>query len=99
MPDAFLVAAVRTPVGRRNGSLAHIHPTDLGAAVLRELVARAAVPAEEIDDVLWGCVGQVGPQASNTGRVTVLSAGFPESVPATTIDRQCGSSQQALRRP
>jgi acetyl-CoA C-acetyltransferase len=96
MPDAFVVGAVRSPVGRRNGSLAAIHPADLGAHVLRALVDRTGVDPGEIDDVLWGCVGQMGPQASNIGRTTVLSAGFPEKVPAATIDRQCGSSQQAL---
>ena len=96
MPDAFVVGAVRSPVGRRNGSLAAIHPADLGAHVLRALVDRTGVDPGEIDDVLWGCVGQMGPQASNIGRTTVLSAGFPEKVPAVTIDRQCGSSQQAL---
>jgi acetyl-CoA C-acetyltransferase len=96
MPDAFVVGAVRSPVGRRNGSLAAIHPADLGAHVLRALVDRTGVDPGEIDDVLWGCVGQMGPQASNIGRTTVLSAGFPERVPAATIDRQCGSSQQAL---
>ena len=96
MPDAFVVGAVRSPVGRRNGSLAAIHPADLGAHVLRALVERTGVDPAEIDDVLWGCVGQMGPQASNIGRTTVLSAGFPERVPAVTIDRQCGSSQQAL---
>jgi acetyl-CoA C-acetyltransferase len=96
MPDAFVVGAVRSPVGRRNGSLAAIHPADLGAHVLRALVDRTGVDPGEIDDVLWGCVGQMGPQASNIGRTTVLSAGFPEKVPAVTIDRQCGSSQQAV---
>jgi acetyl-CoA C-acetyltransferase len=96
MPDAFVVGAVRSPVGRRNGLLAAIHPADLGAHVLRALVDRTGVDPGEIDDVLWGCVGQMGPQASNIGRTTVLSAGFPEKVPAATIDRQCGSSQQAL---
>jgi acetyl-CoA C-acetyltransferase len=96
MPDAFVVGAVRSPVGRRNGSLAAIHPADLGAHVLRALVDRTGVDPGEIDDVLWGCFGQMGPQASNIGRTTVLSAGFPEKVPAATIDRQCGSSQQAL---
>ena len=96
MPDAFVVGAVRSPVGRRNGSLAAIHAADLGAHVLRALVDRTGVDPGEIDDVLWGCVGQMGPQASNIGRTTVLSAGFPERVPAATIDRQCGSSQQAL---
>jgi acetyl-CoA C-acetyltransferase len=96
MTDAYVVGAVRSPVGRRGGGLSAVHPADLGAAVLRALVERTGVDPAEIDDVLWGCVGQMGPQASNLGRTTVLSAGFPESVPATTIDRQCGSSQQAL---
>ncbi len=94
--EAYVVDAVRSPVGKRNGGLARVHPADLGATVLRELVRRTGVPPDEIDDVLWGCVGQVGPQASNLGRTTVLSAGLPESLPATTIDRQCASSQQAL---
>jgi acetyl-CoA C-acetyltransferase len=96
MTDAFIVEAVRSPVGRRNGSLAGVHPADLGAHVLQTLVTRSGIDPERIDDVLWGCVGQVGAQASNIGRTTVLSAGLPETVPATTLDRQCGSSQQAL---
>ena len=96
MADAFVVGAVRSPVGRREGALAAVHPADLGAHVLRALVERTGVDPGQIDDVLWGCVGQMGPQASNIGRTTVLSAGFPEAVPAATIDRQCGSSQQAL---
>src|SRR4051812_43904466 len=96
MTDAYVVGAVRSPVGRRGGGLSAVHPADLGAAVLRALVERTGVDPAEIDDVLWGCVGQMGPQASNLGRTTVLSAGFPETVPASTIDRQCGSSQQAL---
>jgi acetyl-CoA C-acetyltransferase len=94
--DAYVVEAVRTPVGRRGGGLAEVHPADLGAHVLRALVERTGVDPAEIDDVLWGCVGQMGPQASNVARTTLLSAGFPETVPGTTIDRQCGSSQQAL---
>ena len=94
--QAYIVGAVRSAVGKRNGTLAEVHPADLGAAVLRALVERTGVDPDAIDDVLWGCVGQVGPQASNIGRVTVLSAGLPERVPGTTIDRQCGSSQQAL---
>jgi acetyl-CoA C-acetyltransferase len=94
--QAYIVGAVRSAVGKRIGTLAGIHPADLGAAVLRALVERSGVAPDAIDDVLWGCVGQVGPQASNVGRITVLSAGLPERVPATTIDRQCGSSQQAL---
>jgi acetyl-CoA C-acetyltransferase len=94
--DAFVVGAVRTPVGRRGGGLSGVHPADLGARVLRALVERTGVDPAEIEDVLWGCVGQMGPQASNIARTTALSAGFPEWVPGTTIDRQCGSSQQAL---
>jgi acetyl-CoA C-acetyltransferase len=96
MTEAFVVGAVRSPVGRRGGGLSAVHPADLGASVLRALVERTGVDPAEIDDVLWGCVGQMGPQASNIGRTTLLSAGFPESVPAVTLDRQCGSSQQAL---
>ncbi len=94
--QAFIVGAVRSAVGKRGGTLSGVHPADLGAAVLRALVERTGVVPDAIDDVLWGCVGQVGPQASNIGRVTVLSAGLPERVPGTTLDRQCGSSQQAL---
>ncbi|MGI5185595.1 acetyl-CoA C-acyltransferase [Dactylosporangium sp. CA-152071] len=94
--QAFIVGAVRSAVGRRNGALAGVHPVDLGAAVLSELMTRTGVLPAAVDDVIWGCVGQVGPQASNIGRATALSAGLPESVPATTIDRQCGSSQQAV---
>ncbi|MBM7516462.1 acetyl-CoA C-acyltransferase [Nocardioides nitrophenolicus] len=94
--DAFVVGAVRSAVGKRGGALSAVHPADLGAAVLRELVRRTAVDPAAIDDVLWGCVGQIGPQASNIARTTVLTAGLPESVPGSTIDRQCGSSQQAL---
>lgn len=96
MADAYIVEAVRSPVGKRGGGLAQAHPADLGAHVLRALVERSGVDPVGIDDVLWGCVGQVGAQASNIARITVLSAGLPDSVPATTLDRQCGSSQQAV---
>src|SRR3954453_3896030 len=96
MPDAFVVGAVRSPVGRRNGSRATIHPAGLRAHVRRALVGRRGVDPGGLGGVLWGRVGQMGPQASNIGRTTVLSGGFPEKVPAATIDRQCGSSQQAL---
>lgn len=96
MSRAFIVGAVRTPVGRRGGHLASIHPADLGAHVIRALVHRSGVDPDAVDDVIWGCVGQIGAQASNIARVSVLSAGLPFSVPATTLDRQCGSSQQAL---
>jgi acetyl-CoA acyltransferase len=96
MRDAVVVAAVRAPIGRRNGSLRDVHPVDLSALVLRELVARTGVAPELVDDVIWGCVGQLGDQAANIGRNAVLAAGWPDSVPGTTIDRRCGSSQQAL---
>ena len=96
MRDAVIVEAVRTPVGKRNGGLAGVHPADLSAHVLRELVARAGVDAALIDDVIWGCVSQVGDQGVNIGRSAVLNAGFPDTVPGTTIDRQCGSSQQSI---
>lgn len=96
MRDAVIVDAVRTPVGRRNGSLADIHPADLSAHVLKALAERTGIDPAVVDDVVWGCVGQVGDQANNIGRSGVLAAGWPTSVPATTVDRQCGSSQQAL---
>jgi acetyl-CoA acyltransferase len=93
---AVIVDAVRTPIGRRNGALAGWHPVDLTAEVLRALVARSDLDPATIDDVVVGCVMQVGEQALNVARSAVLAAGFPESVPAVTVDRQCGSSQQAL---
>jgi acetyl-CoA C-acetyltransferase len=96
MTQAFIVDALRSPTGRRNGSLSRMHPADLGAHVLRTLVARNAIPADEYDDVILGCLDAIGPQANNLARTCVLAAGLPESVPATTIDRQCGSSQQAV---
>ena len=96
MGEAYLVSAVRTPVGRRNGALAGVHPADLAAHVLSAVVDRSRVDPAAIDDVILGCVDQIGAQSTNIGRVAVLSAGLSESVPATTIDRQCGSSQQAV---
>ncbi|GAB3795396.1 thiolase family protein [Micromonospora zhanjiangensis] len=96
MRDAVIVGAVRTPVGRRKGGLAGVHPVDLSAHVLRALAERTALDPADVDDVVWGCVSQVGEQAWNVGRNAVLAAGWPESVPGTTLDRQCGSSQQAL---
>jgi acetyl-CoA acyltransferase len=95
MSEALIVEAVRTPMGRRKGMLAGWHPADLLSEVLAEVVARAGVDPAEVDDVIVGCLDQVGEQSINVGRSAVLGAGFPESVPATTIDRQCGSSQQA----
>jgi acetyl-CoA acyltransferase len=96
MRDAVIVGAVRTPVGRRGGGLAGVHPTDLSAHVLRSLAARTGLDPGHVDDVIWGCVSQVGEQSWNIGRNAVLAAGWPESVPGTTLDRQCGSSQQAV---
>jgi len=96
MRDAVIVGAVRTPVGRRNGGLAEVHPADLSAVVLRALAERTGINPVDVEDVMWGCVSQVGEQSWNVGRTAVLAAGWPESVPATTMDRQCGSSQQAV---
>jgi len=96
MRDAVIVAAVRTPVGRRGGGLAGIHPVDLSGQVLATLAGRAGFDPAQVDDVIWGCVTQVGEQSVNVGRSAVLAAGWPESVAGTTIDRQCGSSQQAV---
>jgi acetyl-CoA acyltransferase len=96
MPDAVIVGAVRTPVGRRKGGLAGVHPVDLSAHVLRALAVRTGFDPADVDDVFWGCVSQVGEQAWNVGRSAALAAGWPESVPGTTVDRQCGSSQQTV---
>ena len=95
MREAVIVDAVRTPVGRRDGALKSWHPVDLLAHTLEALARRNKLDPAQIDDVIAGCVGQVGEQAFNIGRNAVLAAGFPESVPGTTVDRQCGSSQQA----
>ncbi len=94
--EAVVVEAVRTPIGKRNGALSGAHAVDLSADVLTELAARAGIDPAVVDDVIWGCVGQVGDQAGNIGRYAVLAAGWPEAVPGTTINRACGSSQQAF---
>ena len=96
MHEAYIVGAVRSPIGKRNGGLSAVHPADLAAHVLRELIARTGVDPTEIEDVVLGCVAQAGPQAVDIARTAWLSAGLPESVPGVTIDRQCGSSQQAI---
>jgi acetyl-CoA acyltransferase len=96
MRETVIVEAVRTPVGKRNGGLSSMHAADLSAIVLTELVERTGIDPHIIDDVVWGCVSQVGDQSSNIGRYAVLAAGWPESIPGTTINRACGSSQQAL---
>jgi acetyl-CoA C-acetyltransferase len=97
MTDAYIIDAVRTPVGRRGGGLAGIHSADIGAHVLRELVRRTGIDPAAVDDVVMGCVDAIGPQASDVARTAWLAAGLPESVPGVTIDRQCGSSQQAVQ--
>jgi len=96
MPDAVICAAVRSPVGKRGGGLAATHSVDLSAHVLNALLDRTGIDPAVVDDVIWGCVSQVGEQTFNVGRNAVLAAGWPESVPGTTIDRQCGSSQQSV---
>ena len=96
MRETVIVEAVRTAVGKRNGGLAGMHAADLSAVVLNELLERAGVGPETVDDVIWGCVSQVGDQSSNIGRYAVLAAGWPETIPGTTVNRACGSSQQAL---
>ncbi|TQK28215.1 thiolase family protein [Arthrobacter sp. SLBN-53] len=96
MRETVIVGAVRTPVGKRNGGLSEQHAADLSAMVLNELSERTGVDPTLVDDVVWGCVSQVGDQSSNIGRYAVLAAGWPESIPGTTVNRACGSSQQAL---
>ncbi|KUI38729.1 acetyl-CoA acetyltransferase [Mycobacterium sp. IS-1496] len=96
MRETVIVEAVRTPVGKRNGGLSEMHAADLSAVVLNELVLRAGIEPDVVDDVIWGCVSQVGDQSSNIGRFAVLAAGWPEHIPGTTVNRACGSSQQAL---
>ncbi|MFJ1969467.1 thiolase family protein [Streptomyces sp. NPDC087903] len=96
MRDAVVVDAVRTPIGKRNGSLSTVHAADLSARVLTALVDRTGVDPAAVDDVMWGCVTQIGDQSSNIGRFAVLAAGWPEHVPGMTINRACGSSQQAV---
>ena len=96
MRETVIVGAVRTPVGKRNGGLSDQHAADLSALVLNELLERTGVDVDLVDDVVWGCVSQVGDQSSNIGRFAVLAAGWPERIPGTTVNRACGSSQQAL---
>jgi acetyl-CoA acyltransferase len=95
-PEALIVESVRTPVGKRNGGLSTVHPVELSAHVLAELLRRAHVEPALVDDVVWGCGAQVADQSYNIARNAVLAAGWPDTVPGTTIDRQCGSSQQAV---
>jgi acetyl-CoA C-acetyltransferase len=94
--EAYIVEAVRTPVGRRGGGLAQVHPADLGAVALRALVERSGIDAAAVEDVIFGSVDTIGPQAGDIARTCWLAAGLPEEVPGTTVDRQCGSGQQAV---
>jgi len=96
MAEAYIVDAVRSPVGRKNGSLAKLHPADLGAHVLRALMERTGIDPAAVEDVIFGCVDTLGPQAGDIARTCWLAAGLPDEVPGTTVDRQCGSSQQAV---
>ncbi|WP_031464307.1 acetyl-CoA C-acetyltransferase [Sciscionella sediminilitoris] len=97
MTEAYIIDAVRTPVGRKGGALSGVHSADLGAHVLAALLARTDVDPATVDDVIFGCVDTLGPQAGNIARTAWLAAGFPEYVPGVTVDRQCGSSQQAVQ--
>src|SRR5258708_22947229 len=94
--EAVIIGAVRPPIGKRNGRLRNYHPALLGSMVLKELIARAGIDPGAVDDVIFGCVTQTGEQSANVGRTSWLTAGFPIETPPTTIDRQCGSSQQAI---
>lgn len=96
MRDAVIVEAVRTPIGKKSGGLSGVHPADLSALLLDGLATRAGLDPQVVDDVVWGCVSQVSEQTFDIARTSVLSAGWPETVPGTTVDRQCGSSQQAV---
>ena len=96
MTEAFIVDAIRTPVGRRGGALSQVHPADLGAHVLKAIVDRNDFDPAAVEDVVFGCVDAIGPQAGDIARTSWLAAGLPEEVPGTTVDRQCGSSQQAV---
>src|SRR5574342_1026667 len=96
MAEAFIIDAVRTPVGRRGGGLSRVHPADLGAHALKALVKRTGIDPAAVEDVVFGCVDTIGPQAGDIARTCWLVAGYPDEVPGTTVDRQCGSSQQGV---
>ncbi|AWK70908.1 acetyl-CoA acetyltransferase [Rhodococcus oxybenzonivorans] len=96
MTEAYIVDAVRTPIGKKNGGLSGVHPADLGAHVIKAIVNRTGIDPAGVDDVVFGCVDAIGGQAGNIARTAWLAAGYPEEVPGVTVDRQCGSSQQAV---
>jgi acetyl-CoA acyltransferase len=100
MPEAVIVEAIRTPIGKRGGALADVHPVDLSARVLEALVERTGVDPALIDDVIWGCVNQVGDQSANVGRSAALAAGWPDTVPGTTVNRPAApASRRWISRP
>src|SRR5437773_12370166 len=96
MTEAYIIDAVRTPVGRRGGGLSKVHPADLGAHAISAVIDRTGIDPLAVEDVVFGCVDTVGPQAGDIARTCWLAAGLPDEVPGTTVDRQCGSSQQAV---
>src|SRR6266487_4620333 len=96
MAEAYIVEAVRTPVGRRGGGLSQVHPADLGGHSIKALIERSGIDPAAVDDVVFGNVDSIGPQAGDIARTCWLVTGYPEHVPGTTVDRQCGSSQQAV---
>ncbi len=97
MPEVYIVDAIRTPIGKKNGGLAPVHPIDLGAHIIEALVERTGIDPSNVDDVVFGCVDAIGGQAGNIARLSWLAAGLPQHVPGVTVDRQCGSSQQAIQ--
>ncbi|MFF0814703.1 acetyl-CoA C-acetyltransferase [Rhodococcus sp. NPDC003318] len=97
MPEAYIIDAIRTPIGKRGGALSAVHPIDLGAHIVKALVDRTGIDPSDIDDVVFGCVDAIGGQAGNIARMSWLAAGLPQHVPGVTVDRQCGSSQQAIQ--
>src|ERR1700749_430203 len=99
MPEAFIVDAVRTPVGKKKGGLSAVHTADLGAHILTALVERSGIHPNAVEDGVFGCLDTIGPQAGDIARTAWLAAGYPEEVPGTTVDRQCGSSAQAAHFP
>lgn len=99
MREAVVVEAVRTPIGKRNGALSSIHAADLSALVLTELAKRTGIEPDLVDDVVWGCVSQIGDQSSNIGRFAVLAAGWPEIIPATTVNRPAGPASRRWTSP
>ena len=97
MADAYIVGAIRTATGRKKGRLSGIHPVDMGAIVVDELIEQTGIPTNEVDDVIFGVVSQIGSQAGNLGRNVAMSSSLALEVPGTTVDRQCGSSLQAIQ--